>query len=315
VGQPSEFSAGLRLWHSRGKVNLKRRVVRKDAKEHVYYSLSETIRLNKNRTMQRRVLNLGELNTTQTEQWQRSIEVIDGGSEPATAAVYRYFEGQAGEIPVGRRGYSRDSRPDALQLILAMVVTEEGLPLSYEVFEGNRADVTTLEEILDSVERKHGKLGRVWVFDRGIVSEENLNLLRSRGASYLVATPKRLLTQFQKDLLAEDWTQVANHPQIQVKRIERNGDLCVLTRSLARAEKERAMRQRVLKGLRKDLAKLSQAVRSGRVRRKELIYTRLGRLAERWPSAWSSLKEVTLTENGLVWRWDRKKLRHETSPI
>jgi transposase len=92
-----------------------------------------------------------------------------------------YFEGQAGEIPAARRGYSRDSRPDALQLILAMVVTEEGLPLSYEVFEGNRADVTTLEEILDSVERKHGKLGRVWVFDRGIVSEENLNLLRSRG--------------------------------------------------------------------------------------------------------------------------------------
>lgn len=125
-----------------------------------------------------------------------------------------------------------------------------------------------------------------------------------------MATPKRLLTQFQKDLLAEDWTQVANHPQIEVKRIERDGELYVLTRSLARAEKERAMRQRVLKGLRKDLAKLSHAVRSGRVRRKELIYTRLGRLAERWPSAWSYLKDVNLTDNGLVWRWDRKKLRN-----
>jgi hypothetical protein len=99
-----------------------------------------------------------------------------------------------------------------------------------------------------------------------------------------VATPKRFLTQFQKDLL--------------------------LTRSLVRAEKERAMRQRVLKGLRKDLAKLSQAVRSGRVRRQEVTYTRLGQLAERWPSAWSYLKEVALTENGLVWRWDRKKLRN-----
>ena len=161
------------------------------------------------------------------------------------------------------------------------------------------------------MERKHGKLGRVWVFDRGIVSEENLNLLRSRGASYLVATPKRLLTRFQKELLAKDWTQVANHPQIQVKRIERDGELYVLTRSLARAEKERAMRQRVLKGLRKDLAKLSKAVRSGRVRRQEPIYTRLGRLAERWPSAWSYLKDVTLkTDTELVWRWDRKKLRN-----
>jgi transposase len=85
-------------------------------------------------------------------------------------------------------GYSRDSRPDALQLILAMVVTEEGLPLSYEVFEGNRADVTTLEEILDSVERKHGKLGRVWVFDRGIVSEENLALLRQAFGSLRAGT-------------------------------------------------------------------------------------------------------------------------------
>ena len=440
-------------------MNLKRHVVRKDGKEHVYYSLSETIRINKNRTVQRRVLNLGELSTTQTERWQRSIEVIEAegqsrqrrlftdreGRAPADAAdacevilsslsirrplefgacwlgsrlwqelglgeffstvlhdrrgsvewakvievlavnrlvtpeselgvhqrwyattamdvvlgtddavaakdrLYRaldkalehkealerhlaqrwrdlfgakcdlllydltstYFEGQAGEIPAARRGYSRDSRPDALQLILAMVVTEEGCCFPYEVFEGNRADVTTLEEILDLVERKHGKLGRVWVFDRGIVSEENLSLLRSRGASYLVATPKRLLTQFQKDLIAEDWTQVANHPQIQVKRIEHEGELYVLTRSLAGAEKERAMRQRVLKGLRKELAKLSQAVRSGRVRRKELIYTRLGRLAERWPSAWSYLKDVTLkTDTELVWRWDRKKLRN-----
>ena len=102
-----------------------------------------------------------------------------------------YFEGQAGEIPIARRGYSRDHRPDALQIILALVVTEEGFPLSYEVFEGNRADVTTLEEILDSVERKHGALSRVWIFDRGIVSEENLALLRRRGASCLVATPKR----------------------------------------------------------------------------------------------------------------------------
>jgi hypothetical protein len=83
-----------------------------------------------------------------------------------------------------------------------------------------------------------------------------------------VATPKRLLAQFQKDLIAENWTQVANHPQIEVKRIERDGELYVLTRSLARAEKERAMRQRVLKGLRKDLAKLSHSIRSGRVVRK-----------------------------------------------
>ena len=220
-----------------------------------------------------------------------------------------YFEGQAGEIPIARRGYSRDHRPDALQIILALVVTEEGFPLSYEVFEGNRADVTTLEEILDSVERKHGALSRVWIFDRGIVSEENLALLRRRGASYLVATPRRMLGAFQKELVKEDWSEVKAHPQIQVKLVERDGELYVLSRSLNRAEKERAMRMRALHGLRKDLAKLSKSVRSGRVRRRELIYKRLGRLEERWPTAWPYLKGVELTDSNLVWRWDRKKLR------
>ena len=436
---------------------LKRHVRRKDGKEHIYYSLCESIRLSRNRTIQRRVLNLGELNTTQIERWQRSIEVIEQkgetrqyrlftdregaapaeapdvcevvlsslsvrrprefgacwlgsrlwqelkldqffatalgdrrgsvewakviellainrfcdpeselgvhqrwygttamdvvlGTEDTVAAkdrLYRaldkaiehkesleqhlagrwqdlfgakcdlllydltstYFEGQAGENPIARRGYSRDHRPDALQIILALVVTEEGFPLSYEVFEGNRADVTTLEEILDSVERKHGALSRVWIFDRGIVSEENLALLRRRGASYLVATPRRMLASFQKELIKEDWSEVKAHPQIQVKLVEGDGELYVLSRSLNRAEKERAMRIRALHGLRKDLTKLSKSVRSGRVHRPELIYKRLGRLEERWPTAWPYLKGVELTDSNLVWRWDRKKLR------
>jgi hypothetical protein len=144
----------------------------------------------------------------------------------------------------------------------------------------------TLEEILDSVQRKHGALGRVWVFDRGIVSEENLALLRQRGLFNLVATPRRMLGSFEKELLKEDWSQVEGHPQIQVKSVARDEELYVLTRSLNRAEKERAIRLRMLHGLRKDLAKLSKAVRSGRVRRRELIYKRLGRLEERWPTAW-----------------------------
>jgi transposase len=438
-------------------VFLKRHVRRKSGKEHVYYSLCESIRLSRGRTTQRRVLNLGELNTNQIERWQRSIEVIEQpgqsrqyrlftdreGAAPAEASdvcevilsslsvrrprqfgacwlasrlwqelkldeffatalhdrrgtiewakviellavnrlcepeselgvhqrwygttamdvvlgtedpvaakdrLYRaldkaiehkepleqhlarrwqdlfgakcelllydltstYFEGQLGEVPLARHGYSRDHRPDALQLILALVVTEEGFPLSYEVFEGNRADVTTLEEILDSVHRKHGALGRVWVFDRGIVSEENLALLRQRGLFYLVATPRRMLGSFQKELIKEDWSQVEGHPQIQLKLISRDQELYVLTRSLERAEKERAIRLRALHGLRKDLAKLSKTVRSGRLRRRELIYKRLGRLEERWPTAWPYLKEVELSESDLVWKWDRKKLR------
>jgi hypothetical protein len=90
--------------------------------------------------------------------------------------------------------------------------------------------------------------------------------------------------------------------------VERDGELYVLSRSLNRAEKERAMRMRALHGLRKDLGKLSRAVRSGRVRRRDLIYKRLGRLEERWPTAWPYLKEVELTDSNLVWSWDRRKL-------
>jgi hypothetical protein len=137
--------------------------------------------------------------------------------------------------------------------------------------------VTTLEEILDSVQRKHGGLGRVWIFDRGIACEENLALLRQRGAFYLVATPKRQLNGFEKELLQEDWTQVAGRPQVQVKLLERDAELYVLTRSPARAEKEREMRMRALRGLRQDLSKLSKSVRTGRLRQRDLILKRLGR--------------------------------------
>ena len=132
-------------------------------------------------------------------------------------------------------------------------------------------------------------------------SEENLALLRRRGALYLVATPRRMVSSFQQELIKEDWNEVKAHPQIQLKLVERDGELYVLSRSLNRAEKERAIRMRALHGLRKDLAKLSKSVRSGRVQRRELIYKRLGRLEERWPTAWPYLKEVELTDSNLVW--------------
>jgi transposase len=169
--------------------------------------------------------------------------------------------------------------------------------------------VTTLEEILNSVQRKHGALGRVWIFDRGIACEDNLALLRQRGACYLVATPKRQLNTFEKELLQEDWSQVAGRPEIQVKLLERDAELYVLTRSQARAEKEREIRMRALRGLRQDLSNLSKSVRTGRLRQRDLIWKRLGRLEERWPKAWPYLKRVELSEAGLVWRWDLRKLR------
>jgi transposase len=127
-----------------------------------------------------------------------------------------YFEGEAAAVPSAKRGYSRDHRPDCLQVVLALVVTPEGFPLTYEVFPGNTLDRATLGTILDAVEQKHGKARRVWVFDRGIVSEDNLALLRERGAHYLVGTPKRQLQAYEQKLLDGPWTKASAEVEVQL---------------------------------------------------------------------------------------------------
>lgn len=105
-----------------------------------------------------------------------------------------------------RRGYSRDHRPDCEQMVIALIVNSEGFPFSYETFDGNRADVSTMETILRMVERKYGKARRIWVFDRGIVSEENLAAIRRRGGQYLVGTPRSQRKQFEEEVWQGDWT-------------------------------------------------------------------------------------------------------------
>ena len=119
-----------------------------------------------------------------------------------------YFEGQCQDNPMAKRGYSRDHRPDCLQVCIGLVVTPEGIPIGYEVFDGNRHDSTTVEEMVKAIEAKHGKAGRVWVMDRGMVSEANLAFLRERGNSYVVGTPKAMLRQFERHLTDKNWTEV-----------------------------------------------------------------------------------------------------------
>src|SRR5213076_1154063 len=128
-----------------------------------------------------------------------------------------YVEGAAEKNPMMRRGYSRDHRPDCEQMVIALIVNSEGFPLSYETFDGNRADVSTLETILRMVERKYGQARRIWVFDRGIVSEENLAAIRKRSGHYLVGTPRSQTKQFEAELLKDDWTQV--RPEVEVKQV------------------------------------------------------------------------------------------------
>ncbi len=136
-----------------------------------------------------------------------------------------YVEGQAEKNPMLQRGYSRDHRPDSKQVVIALIVNAEGFPLSYETFDGNRAEVTTLEAVMRMVERKYGRARRVWVFDRGIVSEENLASLRQRGGQYLVGTPRSKLKGLEREWLEVGWTKVRD--EVEAKLVPIPAGACV----------------------------------------------------------------------------------------
>jgi hypothetical protein len=188
-----------------------------------------------------------------------------------------YVEGAAEKDPLMQRGYSRDHRPDCKQVVIALIVNVEGFPLSYETFDGNRADVTTLEAVLRMVERKYGKARRVWVFDRGIISEENLEALRRRGGQYLVGTPRAKLKQFEQSLLeSHGWEQV--RPEVEVKLVPtpQGEETYVLCRSTARREKELAIRSRFSTRLEKGLKALAKRVAEGKLKDRAKVERRLG---------------------------------------
>jgi transposase len=217
-----------------------------------------------------------------------------------------YFEGGAEEVEKAQRGYSRDHRPDCPQLVIAIVVTPEGFPLSYEVFDGSRADVTTLEAMLAQVENKHGRARRIWIFDRGIVSEANLQKLRERGGQYVVGTPRHRLEAYEKELLEGSWKEI--NQSVQVQLIVQEGETYVLARSVDRAKKEEAMRWRQIRGLMRDLIKLRRSIRKGSLVDADKVLMRLGRLSERWPRGWR-YGVVDWKEGRLSWRWDRAELK------
>ena len=220
-----------------------------------------------------------------------------------------YFEGEAAGVPAAARGYSRDHRPDTLQVIVALVVTAEGFPVAYEVFDGDTADVSTLEEIVSKIESKYGMKGRVWVFDRGVVSEDNLQELRERGAYYLVGTPRRKLADFERELLTGDWQEIAGNPGVRVQLLSQGTETFVLARSLQRARKESAMLRNQLVRLHRSLRALSRVVARGGLKDAGKIERRLGRLEERYPQGWSMLSAVEHRRGQLLWSWNKARLR------
>lgn len=167
-----------------------------------------------------------------------------------------YFEGEAKRNPQAKRGHSRDHRPDCKQVCIGLIVTREGLPVAYEVFDGNRHDSTTLAEIIELMEAKHGKANRVWVLDRGMVSEDNLSFLRDQEGHYIVGTPRSALKSFEKDLLDQDWVQVEDGIEVKLRPGPEGGETFILCRSLARREKEKAMHERFEKRIEEGLQSL-----------------------------------------------------------
>jgi transposase len=173
-----------------------------------------------------------------------------------------YFEGEMEQNPKAKRGYSRDKRPDCLQLVIALVVTTDGLPLAYEVMKGNTSDRTTLPGFLKKIEDTYGKARRVWVMDRGVPTEAILKDMRDpeRQTFYLVGTPKSRINQHEKKWLGLPWQKVRD--SVEVKLYEHEGELYVLAKSGGRQAKENAMRRkrlvrlvRKLRAMRKSLPK------------------------------------------------------------
>jgi transposase len=211
-----------------------------------------------------------------------------------------YFEGQCEGNPQAQRGYSRDKRPDCKQVCIGLVVTLGGLPLAYEVFAGNRSDVTTVEEIVDLMESKYGRAERIWAMDRGLVSEENLNYLREREALYIVGTPKGRLRRFERELLeSKDWQEV--EPGVEVKLVDhpdgKGPERYVLCRSAARQEKEAAILRSQRDRLRAKLMEIDASLKKHKGR-PQAIERRIGKWLGRNTAAERLLEVEVITESG-----------------
>ena len=218
-----------------------------------------------------------------------------------------YFESDppADDADKRRHGYSRDHRPDCVQVVIALVVTPEGLPLAYEVLAGNTADSTTLKDFLARIERQYGKARRVWCMDRGVPTEEVLAQMRASDppVHYLVGTPKGRLTRLEGALLDKPW-HVAR-PEVRVKLLAQDSELYVFAESRDRIAKERSMRLRQLKWLWERLKKLSTMSFT-----RDALLMKLGAAQTKAPAAWR-LIEIEVPKRGASFTYslDRDKLR------
>ena len=217
-----------------------------------------------------------------------------------------YFEGQAEVNPLAQRGYSRDNRSDCKQVCIGLVVSRCGMPLGYEVFAGNTVDVTTVEHIVETMEKRYGKSDRIWVMDRGMVSEDNIDFLLQGGRRYIVGTPKSMLKQFEAEVLKDDWNTIRDGLEVKLCRRPReasevgtdapddDGELFILCRSRDRSQKEEAMVRRSEEKIRERLEKMKARCEKQK-RDPQKVEREVGRLLGQNTRA-ARLFEVTVTK-------------------
>jgi transposase len=217
-----------------------------------------------------------------------------------------YFEGQAEGNSEAKRGYSRDHRPDCKQVNIALVVSRQGLPLGYEIFEGNRHDSTTVEEIVAAMEKQYGKADRIWVMDRGMASEDNLEFLKQEGRRYILGTAKGMLKKFEQDLLAKEWRVVHEGLEVRLCPAPDGKEVFIVCRSAERREKEKAMHQRFEERIEEGLKKIANSCEK---KRQTPVKTaeRVGRLLGQNTRA-AKLFEVSVTQDeagGAQLKWSK----------
>ena len=193
-----------------------------------------------------------------------------------------YFEGVA-DPEIARRGYSRDHRPDCVQINIALVVSRDGMPLGYEIFAGNTTDVSTVQEIVEKMEERFGKVNRVWVMDRGMMSAENIGWLNSTGRRYVIGTPRSELRRYAKELADRtDWRQIRDDVQVKICRGSDGRESFLLCRSASRLEKEKAMHERFSKRIEEGLLSLGRRIQKSQSSLdRGKLERQIGRLLER----------------------------------
>ena len=193
-----------------------------------------------------------------------------------------YFEGVADPL-IAKRGYSRDHRPDGVQVNIALVVSREGMPLGYEIFSGNTTDVTTVQQIVENMEERFGKINRIWVMDRGMVSAENIAWLNATGRRYVIGTPRTELRRFAKQIGEKtDWRQIREDIEVKICAGPDGSETFLLCRSASRSEKEKAMHERFSTRIEEGLQSLSRRIeKSQRALDRGVIERQIGRLLGR----------------------------------